>query len=607
MQIAKPLRRFTSRWQRGKANSEIGMPRVPEWLSLLARVEEDLNALNRTTEADFLAVGGMLSGLMSGARAMQGELSASAEIVSGDKGQSALLTLSSVLQRAREMVQSVQQTASDLQQVNELTAQVRDGFSGFQQTISSFRLVATLARIETERLGNTESDLGHLAEEFRLHTTNVVTQVSELLDDVSAFEKRIESVSTSISRLIREKARDLPVLIPNIESNLEACRLRQTQGQQASKELASGFGTLTSAIAEIVGSIQTHDITRQQIEHVAEALADVRKPAVHKSAAHRDTQKPSGSEALTLRVQCAQLQSADQLFTGSVRQIDTQLQTASTQIQQMMASHAALVHGVHGDSESFFNELETCFDAVLVAIAEYVELEARVASALPEFWSVLARLQKSLTDVQSMTMQVKWLAVNARIKAIHLGPSGEPLNIVAESMQGLQTDCESRCAAAVLRVQGMQRILKSEAEGAGAERADEITGRVKELVLSLRTASRANQERWLSLESRVASLRQEIQGGRDRLAVGERVSATIRQCAKQLEPFAASADFGGGENQAGEAAHLDEIAARYTMQSEREIHRQLAAETEQFPVISGPVPADKDSDESEFGDNVELF
>jgi methyl-accepting chemotaxis protein len=580
-------------WRRSETDSQ---PSGCLWTSAVADVEKDLDQLNRSTEADFLAIGGTLGALLSSAREISSEVSTMAEFISGERGQAACEALGSVLRRAREMRESAEAISASLRELSELAAQIRTDFSGFEQTVFSFRLVTTLARIETERLGATAMEVSHLAENFRLHTNNVVARLADVLNDVAVVETRIGSTITHVAELQDQKLSTLPSLISNVEQSLSAFREKQQRAVGASKTLASGFTALSSAITEIVSSIQCHDITRQQIEHVVQALADIRKSGRNRC--------PSPSQGLALRVQCAQLQSAERLFTSSVTDIDRQLETVSSQIHQMISSHQELLELNREGHDSFFLEVGRCFEVILDAIANYSGLEESVAAAVAELDEVAGRLVKSLNSVRDITVQLKWLTINARISAIHLGPPGEPLNVVAGSMQSLQQECETRCETTGNRIAAMQTALSSGGtQSSGAQAGAEMKVNVRAQIGELHAYGERSSTHWRSIEACAASLRENIQSARTRLAVGQRVSGTLNRSIERIQPFAGEAAAGAAGISNDTA--FEQIAHRYTMQGEREIHERLTGTFQQDSQAAEAVPIPDQN--TEFGENVELF
>jgi hypothetical protein len=89
----------------------------------------------------------------------------------------------------------------------------------------------------------------------------------------------------------------------------------------------------------------------------------------------------------------------------------------------------------------------------------------------------------------------------------------------------------------------------------------------------------------------------------DSFTVATQVDQTFGRCCDVLQRIAA----GSGVHPAGAAGGLQHLAARYTMQSEREVHEMAAAQVkpQDFPAeqdrLAVPVPT------GDFSDNVELF
>jgi hypothetical protein len=209
-----------------------------------------------------------------------------------------------------------------------------------------------------------------------------------------------------------------------------------------------------------------------------------------------------------------------------------------------------------------------------------------------------------LNSVRDITVQLKWLTINARISAIHLGPPGEPLSVVAGSMQSLQQECETRCETTGNRIAAMQTALSSGGtQSSGAQAGAEMKVNVRAQIGELHAYGERSTTHWRSIEACAASLRENIQSARTRLAVGQRVSGTLNRSIERIQPFAgeAAAQAAGISNDTA----FEQIAHRYTMQGEREIHERLTGKFQQDSQAAEAVPIPDQN--TEFGENVELF
>jgi len=144
-------------------------------------------------------------------------------------------------------------------------------FSQFDEIVLSFQVVATLGRIETARLGGSNSDLGHFADEARSYSQSTRERVERALQAAAGLESYIGRAIQHVSEGDSRQLEALPSLVSAIEEALAALRLRQQAASAASLRLADEFTGFTETINGLVEALQFHDITRQQVEHVVDA------------------------------------------------------------------------------------------------------------------------------------------------------------------------------------------------------------------------------------------------------------------------------------------------------------------------------------------------
>ena len=125
----------------------------------------DLEGLNRSTERDFLAVGEKLMEFRSAARDIASDIAALDDLISGEHGRHASGALTRMLEGFEEMDSRVGQSGEALAGVGELSHRIRLAFSGLRNTVTVFRTLCTLTRIETSRLGGASAGFSDLADE----------------------------------------------------------------------------------------------------------------------------------------------------------------------------------------------------------------------------------------------------------------------------------------------------------------------------------------------------------------------------------------------------------------------------------------------------------
>ncbi len=190
-------------------------------------------------------------------------------------------------------------------------------FAGFDGTAFAFKQVATLAGIEIGRLEQRATSLTQLTAEMRSSSADIRERVALFLEAADLLDRRLDSLLSRIAEVEDRESQAIPPLAKAIGGSLEDFRTRQQRSERAARELGSQFADLARAIGDIVISIQCHDITRQQIEHIGVALLRL---GGEEGGAASDELGPDA--AIVIGLQLAHLEDAARTFEASIREID---------------------------------------------------------------------------------------------------------------------------------------------------------------------------------------------------------------------------------------------------------------------------------------------
>lgn len=580
---------------------------TPACMADLAGVVEDLRDLNRLTEADFLAVGEKLMGFLSSARNIRTDISELANHISGDIGERVCGALLTALSRSIEMKRRVEETTRTLAIIRHHADKTNRCFSRFDEIIFSFQVVATLGRIETARLGGSNSGLGHFADEVRSYSKSIRERVEHALEAAAGLECYIGRAIQHVSEEDIHQLEALPSLVGAIEEALAEFRLRQQEANATSLRLADEFTAFSGTINGLVEALQFHDITRQQVEHVVESLEHLLRDARHSEPAAC----PPPEVAAVVDLQRHQLLAAAKTFEASVGRVTQELKQVAALGRKMEAETKTLLGLVEEDQQSpFFSRMERSFAGVLAAVTSCAAVNDETASTTAELRRTIAGLQDCVDDLRAIWRKINRLAMNATIEAVQLGQAGEPLSVVAGSMQTLHSDAEKRSgdteeslgnlSSAVL---SMMRDASdgpaSPAPSDDASMIDELKTRMDEL--------HASSERSLTCSKQIsavaATLCSEVRSAADSFTVGNLVDETLYRSCGILQRITAASDI----DSVRAARGLEHLAAQYTMLAERQVHERATAEA--FPAPSNeetgwratPAPP------GDLGEGVELF
>jgi len=569
---------------------------------------EELERLNKSSEQDFLAVGEKLMEFGTSARRISSDISGVTALIAGEGGRNTSRALEKLLEYSREIDARMELSGQAFSSVLDLAKRVRQAFSGLTNMVAVFRSLCTLTQIETARLGGAGADLGHLASEIRPLSENIQASGEAVVASSNRLGEAVERAARQVSELRTTQLKEMPVLIARALEGLRSFEERRRLAAEASRRQASEYQALCGAIDDLVGSIQFHDITRQQVEHVIEAL---RKIGAGLAASNAGV--GSGEARTILLLQSSQLGEAARLFTGSVERMDRSLETIGGRIQN--ASQAVReVAGVSSDGgDSFFAKMETEFGAIGKMLARCTAAQAEIEAAATGLGDTLSSMRASVFEIRGTELQIQRISTNATIRATHIAGLGVALNKIAEVMRRLALDSNASTEQASEALEAMQeafgRIARPESgregedEGKGA--GSRVAADLQRALAELHSSSEASAERVDNIAKLGAQLAGEIGVLRARMSVGRvfaDVAAQVRARLQAAGAEAAARSSDGGADPASQ--ELDHLAQTYTMQRQRDVHEA---------VVGGAAGASPQADSTpvsgsgDFGENIELF
>lgn len=579
------------------------------WRTAVEHVIQDLEGLNGSTERDFLAIGEKLMGFRATARQIAADMAALTELISGERGRNASHALSGLLEHSREMDVRIERSSQAFERVHGLAGCVRLAFAGLRNMVTTFHSLCTLTRIETSRLGSTGADFGDLAAEVKSLSESIQSSGEDVLEKSSRLVGSVQSVIRSVSDLRGKHLRELPDLIAGVIDGLKTYQERQQRAVESSARQVAEYGALCDAVEGIVQSLQFHDITRQQVEHVVEALRHL-SSASGNNGANMNSLPPDACAILAL--QSSQLAVAAETFASSVGGMERDLTSIAVLAEGMPGASRALLGISADDQDSFFLRMEGHFTSILKMLGTCAAAQAEMGSTAAGLDQTIAQMRDSVAAIRGIEILIQRVAINATVRAAHLGAAGSSLNAIAEAMQRLALDANTntedvagtldaiRDAAA--RVSGGSGRAEYDAEtGTGA-----IAGEMQRAVLELHSSSERSVSRVQQIAGSGARLAQDIGAVRGSLSAGRLFADVVNRARTELARIGGQAGLGSLEC-AGvvPTRQLERLAENYTMQRERDVHQSVAGGS---AIVATPTGESRPAlEDGEWGDNVELF
>lgn len=601
------------------------------WVGEITRICGELEMLTRSAEEEFLALGTKLQDFHGRARGVSKASLDVANELSGSGMETVIAELRDVFNRIGELENRSRQGSSILENIFDQFEKMREPLEGFGKIVKILNVVCVMMHIENARFGDMQTGFLTVSEDVRKLAEHILAKAQELTERSSVLSAMIRenlgllrefesSRSAAARRLTDDTARSLDVLVE-----------RHRTSSKTLSHISERYGQVSRNISEIVASMQFHDITRQRLEHVREALDDlatlVRLSAAEASPRFSSRKRMDGTGRLAsaegiCRLQGAQADHAGRELISAVERIIDNLRGVA-ESAGAIAGQTAAIAGQSGETgDSFLSGLERGVSSLADSLADYGEIDKKMSSVMHHVASTTEDMSEFIGEIERIGINMRVVALNAQINSAHIGQDGLSLGVLAGDVQQLAYETTSkieRISSGLATVVSMARDLGTGDDRQELPSVEAVAAILKNSTSGLHDMQKNTSGMLAGLREAGRSLQEDIGSTVKSFGVHERTKEVIGQARADLDALRADmrehipeADLKAAD------ADLQNLEMRYTMDQERKVHETAlsagaTAAVIPFPVTRENVNAAEDTAEApvdqaeELGDNVELF
>jgi methyl-accepting chemotaxis protein len=577
----------------------------------LGGMEHGLSSVMKGREQDFLALGESLMALRSGCEVIS---SMAGELVELSSGQAMLATLEGLSGQLRALTDRDARDAGgqgldDIDGVSRIVGELSGIVAAFSKIVKYLSMLGISTRIESARLGGDGRGFSTLADDVEKLAHAIVDHCAGITAKVEALGGHVASARERTLAIGQAQRRCGDTITSQLDANLTSLGELSERSAGLSRDLSVTAGEIAADISKVVQSLQSHDIVRQQIEHVEHALVELAATLAGEGEAGDDPLELAGFAADMLGLQTSQLDSAGSYFSEAAATLRTSLDALSGRILGIGQAIASLPGRSGGAQNSPLARVETGIASVKRELGDFAGQGEALGGIMDSVAATITDMGESIEAIEEVGEEIELIALNASIKAAHTGEAGAALGVLAKAIQHLSADAR-RLTDAVSRILGdISSASKGLQENAqrynDQSEAWRVIGELDAALVDMADRVRRSDALFAHLSASSVEL-----GNKARS-----VSAGIvfdRDLVKRLQGIRNILDDQAGQARqiapAGAAERGTRLRAlydRYTMEAERAVHEAafgLAPSGE--PVLPA---ADSSAAAGEFGDNVELF
>lgn len=569
----------------------------------LRSLGDSLHSLIQDREDEFLALGSGLMEFDAQSRAVARGASDLADLCAGDEVNRSAEAMASELDTLQDICgtsatdESVQALDRTLDLVRTLDAQTAE----FGRIIRSLQMLGISTRIESARLGDQGLGFSTLADDVEALAGKIVHDSSAIAAQARDLGALVLDASERTSAMGREQSMCAAGIVQEIKDALGALTSLMDNARRVSGDISARSGAMAASVGEVVSSLQFHDIVRQQVEHVEEAMEDMigqcaaRNPEdgegredgaeaeAGEDEASRDARRDLvGWLADVSELQVSQLVNASERFTSAVGGLRDGLEGIAAQAGELRADVASIMDTGSGGA-TVFSRVQESSGKVMGAMRQFSDKAGEIAGLIGDVAGTVSAMSGFVSDIEEVGSEIELIAINASIKAAHTGEEGKALGVLAQAIQSLSVEARNKTQAVstvLLDVAEASKVLEAKSRDTGkAEALKQYAASQEELSEVLSRLDADLGERMRGVDSGSLNLGRDAAALAASIDLHERICPGLDQAAETLRGVvAASREAVPVADDSGRPERLKQMLSRYTMEVERLVHEAAFGE-----------------------------
>jgi hypothetical protein len=389
-------------------------------VSIVAKSESEIGSLARTFQ-----------GLANESNRILGLASKIVECIEDDGVTSVLPAMCSLGSTEIVMIESRQQAtygileavATEMGLLRQLTKVTRSQSGIALKT----RVLAMMTNVEVGRLGNSGISFGHLASEL----SSFSGKLSKSTDDLEQHTENRSNVITATNRVLVSELPRLAEYLTRIKidlgNDLAVLELGMARLGSIPTQFQGCVRTVAAQISGTVAAIQSYDITRQQIEHVQQALSDIEQEMHAARSRRRSSSRVHPAVAMGITIQIYQLRQIRETVVHWICQARDCLEV----LMQVSASDMASISPMVQTRES---EISARLHHMELMGSESKAQAQRICRTVGEHSSLVDLIHEQSKAATTTRQTLHLLSLNAIVEGERLGAQA---NAVLEIGHGI--------------------------------------------------------------------------------------------------------------------------------------------------------------------------
>jgi chromosome segregation ATPase len=406
-------------------------------VNTLDRARRELALLAAASEVEIQSLTRGFEDLAGQASAILTLASAIIETIESDGVRSVLPSVQSLGSAARHFVEDrLHSTTGILDTVNTEVNLLRhlSRVADSQATIAlKTRVLTMLTNVEVGRLGPEGSGFQYLATELSKFSNALSDDTEELADQTDTRRTAIEATRRVLSAEIPQLRAEFTRIDVHIEEQLASLESGLTRLSGIPLQFKSCVEEIAQQIAGVVAAVQSHDITRQQLEHVQDAFTLIGSELREGRQGRGEVSQEQARAHAGVSIQIYQLQN----IRASITNWTTQIRSCMGVILSASAT------GLAGISPLVLEQEQQA--SIKLAHIEQLECEShryseRIRQSVGGHSSLLALVGEHVERAKVVRQLLHLLSLNSIVEASRLGDKANAILEIGKGITSLSSE-----------------------------------------------------------------------------------------------------------------------------------------------------------------------
>ncbi|MFY9399559.1 MAG: methyl-accepting chemotaxis protein [Desulfomonilia bacterium] len=593
-----------------EAGNQSGAGATGPWIATLSAVTGNLSTLETKTEQDFLQVGEKLQDFHQRSMEMAEIATRVLGLMTGEEFHQSISSLMDIVEELRRHLETSrnhsEKTSQVLRQYYDTLRSVSSSLEDFKLLVLNLRMLGFFTRVENVHLFTSNSGFSSLTDDVKNLSESVrekSIEIKKKADDLLITIGTTLSDMTAAQKIQRAKT---GMMLQHIESNHTILSTKTENATSSAHRIAQSAGKITGNIEEIVSSMQFHDITRQQISHVRGALEGI---ASDLEAGQKPLPQLAGIALEVCSLQALQLSQSQNEFFNAVENILGNLGGIARNVGEIMREANAVAWASDYEGISFMEEIDSGISSVLTTLDQDISEQTRLTSTIRSVSDMVSEMSFFVKEIEDLGLNLQLIALNARIKAAHIGSEGAALDTISGSIYEISKNSRSDTLALSSTLAEVGKAAQSFSRELEAIQEDQqrqvekLMNNLKSIIASLHEVNTRVMAAVTDMNFQGDSLARDITAMIKEITVHHEMNEALAEARERIMRVVdeVASAFPDHDRSAAET-YLETLDGRYTMESERDIHFKHMERKTKGTHAGREHPAVGD-----LGENVELF